>query len=258
MSDARLAGRRVLVTRGADKADRLGPLLAAAGAEVVWVPLIATEPAPGAAEIAPALRALRDHGVHAWVAFASETGVRLTVEAAGAAALDGVRIAAVGPATAAALGAAGLAVDVVAPEPVAESLAAALVERGMRGTRVLVVAALGGRDVLAPALAAAGAAVSVVHAYRSVMPAGAVAALAAAMSTPLDAVTFTSGSTVAHFTRACGNKPLPDCPAVCLGPVTAEAARSAGWARVVTAEPPMLDGMVTAVARSSDAAQPLP
>ena len=108
-----------------------------------------------------------------------------------------MRCAAVGPSTADALRAIGLAVDVVPERYVGEALADALADR-VRGQRVLLVRAAVARDVVPDALTAAGATVTVVDAYRTVVPADAVGrakAIFGAESLP-DAVVFTSGSTV--------------------------------------------------------------
>jgi uroporphyrinogen-III synthase len=257
-----LQGRRILVTRGTEKADRLPALLEEAGATVVPVPLLATEPLAGAADLRAALERLRRGGPAAgrpWLVLSSETAVALLLDAAGPGGLDGLAIAVVGPATAAALEFGGAAADLVASGQVAESLAAELVAHGITGARVLLVAAAGGRDVVAPVLVEAGAAVEVLVAYRSVMPPGAADRMRDALRAPAPhAVTFTSGSTVRHCALALrGNEP-PPIPAVCIGPVTARSARDAGWVNVVTAAEHTAEGVVAAAVTCLAAAQPLP
>lgn len=257
-----LRGRRVLVTRGADKTDRLPGLLEDAGAEVLRVPLIATEQLLTEGEIRLAVARLGDGGLHGerrpWLVFSSATGAELTLEAAGAKRLGELSIAVVGPATAMALRAHGIEVDLVAPGQVGESLAAELAMSGLEGARVLLVTAAGARDVIAPVLAAAGATVEVLDTYRTVMPADAPDRLREALSGPaFDAVTFTSGSTVRHFAEALAQA-LPDWPAVCIGPVTAEAARDAGWATVLVAREHTADGMVAVMAARLGPVHPVP
>ncbi len=254
-----LAGRRVLVTRGLDKADELPGLLEEAGVTVVRVPLIAAVPLVGGAEIKAALaRVAGDSGGdRPWLVLSSATAVALVAEAVGAAGLDAAATAVVGPATAAALRARGCLPDLVAPGQEAESLAAELVRRGVSGAAVLVIAASGGRDVVAPALRAAGARVHVLESYRSMMPDGAAAQLRAELARgPVDAVTFTSGSTVRHFAAAV---PIaPRCAAVCIGAVTARIARDAGWQRVVTADTHTAAGVAAATIEHLSGAHPLP
>jgi uroporphyrinogen-III synthase len=245
-----LVGRTVLVTRGAAKGDRLGELLAQAGATVVRVPLIAVEPLPGSSALADAVQRLRAGGAGAWLVLTSQTGVGLLFDRVGErSALDGVFIAVVGPATRAALRGRGIEPNLVAAGQTAESLADELATRHLEGSNVLVLAASGGRDVAA-ALRARGARVEVIVAYRSVLPPGAAATLRSILvETSPDAVTFTSGSTVANFTRGLDGGPLPACPAVCIGPVTAAAARDAGWATVITADQHTAEGVAAATVR---------
>jgi uroporphyrinogen-III synthase len=257
-----LRGRRVLVTRGEDKADRLPGLLADAGAEVLKVPLITTRRLATDGDIRLAVDRLGDGGLHGerrpWLVLSSATGAELAVEAAGTKRLGELAIAVIGPATSAALRAHGIEADLVAPGQVGESLAAELAMSGLEGARVLLVTAAGARDVIAPLLEAAGAGVEVLEAYRSVMPADAPDRLREALAgAQVDAVTFTSGSTVRHFTEALG-EPLPLCPAVCIGPVTAEAAREAGWTAVIIAADHSADGMVAAMVARLATVHPLP
>jgi uroporphyrinogen-III synthase len=257
-----LEGRRVVVTRGLDKVDRLPGLLEQAGATVVRVPLIATVALLSGAEIAAALDRLREtdgnNEARMWLVLTSETAVALVADAVGVGGLAGVSLAVVGPATAAALHARGLEADLVAPGQEAESLAAELAAVGVAGSGVLVMAASGGRDVVAPVLAQAGARVAVVEGYRTVMPDRAAEQLRAEFArAPVDAVTFTSGSTVRHFATALPDPPQ-QCAAVCIGPVTAQAAREAGWARVVTAGDHTAAGVVTAMIEHLSGAHPLP
>jgi uroporphyrinogen III methyltransferase/synthase len=256
-----LAGRRVLVTRGLEKEDRLPSLLEQAGATVLRVPLITPLPLVDADDLRGALDRLREpavRGASAWVVVTSETAAVMVAEAAGEPALAGIRVAAVGPATAAALRAREVETDVVAPGQEAESLARELARIGVKGSRVLVIAAAGGRNVVGPALEDAGAHVEVVEAYRTVMPDGAAGALRAEFAHgPVDAVTFTSGSTVRHFAAAIPEPPQ-GCTAACIGSVTAEVARQAGWERVVVADEHTAAGVVAVLVARVGGAHPLP
>jgi uroporphyrinogen-III synthase len=250
----------VVVTRGVDKIDRLPSLLEGAGAVVVKVPLIAPVPLVGDAEIRAALARLRRGGASTsrWVVVTSETAVALVTTAASSADLAGVSVAAVGTATAAALRARGMEPALVAPGQEAESLAAELSRLGVDGASALVIAAAGGRNVVAPALAAGGALVDVLEAYRTVMPEGAADTLRAVFDGPaVDAITFTSGSTVRHCATALAQPPS-GCAAVCIGEVTAQAAREAGWSTVLTAAEHSAEGIAVVMVEHLGAAHPLP
>ncbi|HEX6537973.1 MAG TPA: uroporphyrinogen-III synthase, partial [Candidatus Dormibacteraeota bacterium] len=110
-----LDGRRVLVTRTRERASGLVDLLHTRGAVAVAVPLIATEPLASPQELDEAAAALTASPGSRWAAFTSATAVRLVMGVARER-LDGVRLAAVGAETAAALTAYGRRADVVAAE----------------------------------------------------------------------------------------------------------------------------------------------
>ena len=255
-----LAGRRVVVTRGLDKSDRLSTLLEEAGATVLRVPLITAEAIATEAEVRAALGRLRSGGEsgRAWLVITSEIGVHAVAQAAKTADLAGVAVAVVGPATAAALRSFGVEPELVASGQEAESLASELAKRPVAGAAALVIAAAGGRNVVAPVLAAAGARVEVLEAYRTVMPDGAADQLRAAFAgRDVDAITFTSGSTVRHCAGVMADPPQ-QCVAVCIGPVTARAARDAGWTSIVTAVEHTAAGMAAVLTKHLGAAHPLP
>lgn len=231
-----LFGRRIIVTRSRDQASGLRGRLEALGAEVLEVPAIATEPVPDVDLASPLVDA-------DWVAFTSPNAVRaVTAQLRDARAFGGrLRIAAVGPGTAAALGEFGVVADLV-PE---RNLAEGLVEAWPEGTgRVYLPQAAGARSVLADGLHAKGWDVHVVIAYRTV-------------AVPLDerersaagaahAVTFTSSSTVTNFVAAAGVDAVPPV-VVSIGPVTSETARDLGLDVAAEAHPHTVDGLVDAV-----------
>lgn len=214
-----LRGRRVAITRA--EPGELGARLAALGATVVHVPLIATTaPEDGGVALAAALARLSQFD---WLVVTSANGAR----AVGAAARDvpAVRLAAVGPSTAAALGElAGRPVDLVPAAARAEGL---LEEFPARPVLVLLAQADQARPVLADGLAAVGHDVEVVVAYRTVErpPTDAETAQLAAA----DAVVLASGSAARAYAAAVDPTGAAGRPVVvCIGPVTAEAARAAG------------------------------
>ncbi len=252
-----LAGRRIVVTRAAQQSGGLRERLEQQGAEVLLMPTIEIVPPES---YAPLDDALRQAGDFDWLVVTSANAVRvmderLTALGLGAQSLAHVRCAAVGPSTADALRSMGLTVDVVPERYVGEALAAALAGR-VRGQRVLLVRAAAARDVVPEALAAAGARVTAVDAYRTVVPADAVArarARAVFDTKPLpDAVVFTSGSTVWHLLdvlREAGLAFLPQVACVSIGPVTSAALRDAGLLVAAEAETASLDALVDACVR---------
>ena len=239
-----LAGRVVVVTRPRAQAQSFAGLLEAAGARVLLVPTIAIEP-PASWE--PLDGALGRLGDYRWAVFTSVNGVemtrrRLEDKGLGADALRGLRLAAIGPATAEALHALGLETEVVPEEYVAEGLAARL--RGLirPGERVLLARAAEARDVLVIQLEAAGALVDEVPAYRTRPAAEDAEPLRRALlEGNVDVVTFTSSSTVRHFAALFPGEDLPRLlgrvAVACIGPVTGETARELGLeTRIVPTE----------------------
>ncbi len=129
----------------------------------------------------------------------------------------------------------------------------ALADR-VRGQRVLLVRAAVARDVVPEVFKAAGATVTIVDAYRTVVPADAVERAKAIFGAELlpDAVVFTSGSTVTHLLdvlREAGLVLPRDVACVSIGPVTSAALRDAGLSVAAEAATASLDGLVDACVR---------
>jgi uroporphyrinogen III methyltransferase / synthase len=260
-----LFGKRVLVTRAREQAGSAEVLLSEAGAEPVVVPTIVIGPPDDPAPLARAVADLRA-GQYAWVAFTSANGVERTwgglVAAGGdARAFGAARLAAIGPATAAALEQHGLRADVQAREYKGEGLAEEMLramgpvkDAGAGRDRVLVARAAKARQVLPDALKAAGWKVDVVAAYQTRPPDRAsldrlVGELEAGR---IDVVTFTSSSTVDNLCDLLGDGAvrLLSRPRVAsIGPVTTETARARGLRVDVTASEYTLPGLVYALAR---------
>jgi uroporphyrinogen-III synthase len=250
-----LAGRRIVVTRAERQSGGLHELLERQGAEVLLLPTIEMAP-PESYE--PLDHALREAKRFAWLVVTSANAVRVIGErlaACGVAAqsLAHLRCAAVGPSTAEALRSLGLAVEIVPERYVGEALADALKDHA-RGQRVLLVRAAAARDVVPDALAAAGARVTVVDAYRTVIPADAADRARAVFGTELlpDAVVFTSGSTVMHLLdvlRDTGMVFPSRVLCVSIGPVTSAALSDAGLTVAAEAETASLDALVAGCVR---------
>jgi uroporphyrinogen III methyltransferase/synthase len=233
--DRPLFGRRVVVTRPREQAGELARTLEDAGAEVVLFPTIALAPPPDPAALD---RAVAAAATYDWIVFTSANGVRgffacFAGQGRDVRELGPVRLAAIGPETAGELERRMLRPAVVPREYRAEGLLAALAGQDLRGRRVLLPRAAGARAVLPETLAARGATVDEVIAYRAVPPPDAdVPGLRAALATgAIDALTFTSSSTVRHFVELLGRdalRTLGRTVVACIGPITAETAREEG------------------------------
>lgn len=233
-----LFGRRVLVTRPREQAGSLLEWLASQGAEAIALPTIAIAPAPDPAALDAAVGRAADYD---WIVFTSVNGVRVFFERFAALggdirSLSNARIAAIGPETAAAVRQRLLQPAVVPDDYRAEGLLAAFAAEELSGRRVLLPRAAGARAVLPDTLRARGAVVDEVCAYQAVLPPAAAGERLRELLTAdaLDAVTFTSSSTVRNFATLAGPELLATViarcrPAIaCIGPVTAATARELG------------------------------
>ncbi len=249
-----LSGWRIVVTRPADQAAALVGRLRALGAEVVELPTIEIRPRDDDA-VNRAVRRLAD-GRYDLVALTSVNGVRLLWQAlrrhgCDARAFAGAKIAAIGRETARALAGVGLAADLT-PEEYSTAALAELIQRAdVSGWRILLPRAAQGSPLLRQRLLDAGAAVDDVPFYDTITPLPNPAALAE-LRRGVDLVTLTSPSTadgLIHITRdsESGVAHLDSLQAVCIGPVSAAAARHLGLRVAATADVFTIDGLIEAV-----------
>jgi len=238
--DARpLFGRRVLVTRPREQAAELVDRLEEAGAEAVEAPLIRIAP-PG--DYGPLDEACARVASFDWIVFPSVNAVdafidRLLRTPQDLRVLAGVKLCAVGPATAERLARHGLKVDLTPAEYHAEGVLQAIAEAGsVRGLAVLLPHADIGRELLAEGLRKQGAKVTEAIAYRTVVaePAseGEPDVYRMLLDHRLDVVTFTSASAVRALVKMLGAEPAADLlrttVVASIGPLTAEAAMQFG------------------------------
>lgn len=249
-----LAGRRIVITRARAQASELRAALEAKGAQVVELPTIAIKPPRQWGPLDAAIRGLENYD---WVVFTSANGVenffaRLAKQRKDARALRRARLAAIGPATAAALARCRVQADVVPNEFRAEGLLRALKNERWRGKRVLLARAAAARALLPQELRRRGARVDVVDAYRTVAPEESrnQAQEIFARRQP-DLITFTSSSTVRNFFALLGGREaqraLTGVAVASIGPVTSRSARAFGLRVAVEANPYTIPALVRAI-----------
>jgi uroporphyrinogen-III synthase len=247
-----LAGRRVLVTRAAGQASKLSEALRALGAIPVEVPVIEIRPPHSYEALDHALKRMEQYD---WLIVTSANAAQALLDRAAQLEIKldqmvTVKVAAIGPGTAAAVEKARLTVTVLPEDHVAEGLVAAL-QTQVGGKRALLARAAIARDVLPEALRAAGAQVDVVDAYRNVMPESAPEQLRAALQQKVDAVTFTSSSSVTHLKEAAEKAriafPFAGVAALSIGPITSATLRELGWEPAAEARVSDIAGLVEAV-----------
>jgi uroporphyrinogen III methyltransferase/synthase len=253
-----LAGRRIVVTRPRRQATALVARLEAYGAEVLAVPTIVLEPPADPRALDGAIAGV---GSYDWIVFTSTNGVetffeRMRALGADVRALARARVAAIGSETARALEARLVRPALVPAEYRAEGLLDALGAEALDGRRVLLPRAAGARAVLRDALAERGALVDDVATYRVRRPTPEESAplVRALDEGAVDAITFTSSSTVRHFAEVVGAERLAALAGgrtliACIGPVTSETARACGLAVRVQPTIYTTEALAAAVAR---------
>lgn len=239
---------RILVTRPAQGADDLAALLAERGLEPVAVPTVAID----IESTAPAVdRMLATLDGADWLILTSANGARaVAARLANGVLSPGVRVAAVGPATATALSEAGIGVDHVPDEYLTVAIAEGL--GPLSGRRVVLARTDAATPGLREALLARGADVEEVVAYRTIEgPATSRDRLRASLADGLAGIAFTSGSTVRGLVRLASpvdRGRVRALPALCIGPVTAGAARGEGFHVPVVADDHTAVGLADAIA----------
>jgi uroporphyrinogen III methyltransferase/synthase len=234
-----LFGKRILVTRSREQAADLCDALSLLGAESIEAPMIRIVPPddPG-----PLQETAARAGEFDWVIFTSGNAVEAFMDALlsdgrDMRALSGAKLCTVGSATAAKLASYRLHADLIPEEFRAEGVIAALRALGsLQGAKVLLPRADIGREVIAEELRKAGAAVTDVTAYRTVLEdvqrEGDPDIYGMLLERKIDVVTFTAGSAVRNFVKVYGEDQAVDLlrntEVAVIGPVTAQAAEQLG------------------------------
>lgn len=264
MADGRsLVAKRVVVTRAEAQATPLLDALRAEGAVPITAPAIRVLPPDDAAPLHEAVRALARFE---WLVCTSTNTVRALVRARDEAGSTGgwpasLQVAAVGTATAQALRDEGVVVAFMPSSAVADALGRELPVTA--GTRVLWPHGDLADRTLAETLRTRGAEVTAPIAYRTVSDVALLGIVDAVRDGRVDAVTFTSASTVRHVVEGLsaagvdlahpGAVPRP--LVVCIGPVSAAAARECGLTVDAVAEPHDDHGLIAAL-KQAFAARP--
>jgi uroporphyrinogen III methyltransferase/synthase len=248
--DRPLSGKRVVVTRTRKQAGVLTDQLRELGADVIELPTIRIEPPTDLRGFAELVQAA--HG-YDWIVFTSPNGVSAFFDLFyklydDAREIGGVRIAAIGPATAQRVRDFHLKVDLQPEEYVAESLAREFRKHGdVENLRILIARAEKARDLLPKELSALGAIVDEGFAYRTVPEtrddSGARRRL---LEEGADLITFTSSSTVENF-LALGLPWPAQMQVASIGPITSKTARDRGLEVAIEARRHDIPGLVDAI-----------
>jgi len=242
-----LQDKRVVVTRAPHQAGVLVQLLREKGAVPIVYPCIDLAPPQDTAELDAALRNLK---AYEWLLVTSSNTVlalkrrlaALQIEAD----LTRIKIAAVGPTTAESVEYdLGVSVALVPDEYTAQRLASALNVR--ERMRILLPQSAIAKPDLAKGLIQAGADVTVVTAYENVIGSDGEDVPRLLQEQRIDALSFTSGSTVENFVQRIKPQQAFDLPAACIGPRTVETARNCGFSDLIMPESYTLEEMLAAL-----------
>jgi uroporphyrinogen III methyltransferase/synthase len=253
-----LFGKRIVVTRSREQAGELIDMLEERGAEAIPAPTIRIAPPE---DIEALDRACLEAGSFDWLVFTSANAVDWFMDRLLAVSdvreLKGVRICTVGASTATRLAQYGIRVDLTPAEFRAELIVETLSGAGeVRGKRFLLPRADIAREMLGEELRALGADVVDVIAYRTTL--GTTERhddqdiYRMLLDREIDAVTFTSASTVRNFVQIVGRDQAADLlrttVVASIGPVTAEAAQQLDIETTVMPErytiPDLVDALV--------------
>ncbi len=236
-----LAGKTILITRAREQSSEFAARLRDLGADVLEFPTIEIVPPLHWDELDGAIDRLNAYD---WIIFTSVNGVthfwkRLN-EKGKKFLPSSLKVCAIGPATARQLKTEGVRVDYTPKEFVAEAILDGFKTIPLQGKRILLARVKKARDVLPKGLKELGAEVDVVEAYRTMKPRGGAKKLRKILNEKrIDAVTFTSSSTVNHFVELLeephAREALKGVAIASIGPVTSRTVRN--WGLDVHIEP---------------------
>ncbi len=249
-----LFGKRIIITRARKQASDLVKMLSDLGADCIESPSIKVIPPEDYALMDGAIETLPKYD---WVVFTSVNGVeyffdRLFEKGLDVRQLHTMKTACIGPSTAAKLRNFGLNSDIIPESYRAESVVDAFKNESVEGKNILIPRAKEARPVLPLELKKMGALVHEVVAYRTVEVAeNAEYLIEQLRSGDVDAVTFTSSSTVKNFAAVLPKDEIEsimtDVKVACIGPVTADTAVEIGFKPDICADSYTIPGLTEAI-----------
>ena len=230
-----LYNKQIIITRSREQAGAFADILESKGACPIPFPTIKTVPPDSWDGIDKAIQNIEKYD---WLIFTSANGVkyfleRLKENRKDMRRLKDVKICAIGPKTAEPLENLGIIIDFVPPEFIAEAIIEGLGYKEIQGKNVLIPRAAVARETLPVELVKMGAIVDVVDAYKTIRPENKIKDIKEMLiNNNVDAITFTSSSTVTNFVNFFGENEIPKLvngvTIACIGPITADTAEKHG------------------------------
>ncbi len=250
-----LFGKRIVVTRSREQSRKMAEKISANGGEPILFPTIEIA---ATSNYGPLDDAISRASEFDWILFTSENGVerffkRFFNLGKDIRELAGPRFGAIGPVTANAISSRGIKVDMLAKEFVAEGLLEVFEGEDLTGRRFLIPRAEKARDVLPDGLEKKGALVEVTPVYQTLRPsrAGVETIEKSFLDKSIDAVTFTSSSTVNHFMEmfegADIKELLQGTLIASIGPITSNTLTHHGLRASIEAREYTIDGLIKAL-----------
>lgn len=252
-----LDGKTIVITRARHQAAEFSHGLTDLGAQVIEFPTIEIVPPDS---WAPLDKAIDNLHVYDWIIFTSANGVRsfvtrLRVKGKSIHQLKGIRFCAIGPRTATEMKGERIEAPLVPSEYKAEAVVESLTKEGLMGKRVLLARAKKARELLPRELENRGARVDVVAVYQTVPPKGEASEfLGLLQGSRIDAIAFTSSSTVSNFMELFASKRdellrgLEGVAIAVIGPITRERAVELGLPVHISPAEYTIPALITAIA----------
>ncbi len=246
-----LFGKRILVTRACHQASALSKLLVERGAQPIELPTIDIQRVPDAGELDQAISNLAQYQ---WIIFTSVNGVETFFERVHSLKLDtralnGLKVAAIGPATSKALEQKGIMSDYCPDVYTSKGIITRLRSLNIAGQRFLLPRTDIADKELTESITRLGGEVHEIAIYRTA-PARSLSRVIEILSSgEIDVITFTSSSTVSNLVTALKKEEvtLNGIKTACIGPKTAEATVKAGLNVDIVASEHTIPGLVAAI-----------
>lgn len=239
--------QRILVTRPRAQANDFAEKLRSAGFEPIYFPVIEIHPIENNTALEKAIANIHKYD---WVVFTSANAVDAVLKNSVDSVFFVAKIAAIGPKTAEVLRKHNIEPDFIPDEYIGEAIMLGLGD--VKGKWILLPRAEIARQELPEAISKAGGIPHEIVVYKT-LPAEVDTNGLNTLKSGVDVVTFTSASAVENFvalTRQHGLDPLnlPNRPLfACIGPITEQAAREAGFQNIVTAKKYTTDGLIEVI-----------